>query len=88
MRLHSLVFAALGGAFILSAVAPAHADRRDERGHEQHAQAWRGHRDWDRRYYAPPVVVAPPPAYGAYYAPPPVYYAAPAPGISIGINIP
>ena len=87
MRLRSLVFAALGGAFVLSAVAPAHADPRDGRGHERHAQAWHDRGDWNRRYDAPPVVVAPP-AYGAYYAPPPVYYAAPAPGISIGINIP
>lgn len=42
-------------------------------------------------YYAPPppVYYAPPPV---YYPPPPVYYAppvyAPAPGVSIGVNIP
>ena len=84
MRLRSLLLAALGGAFILSAGAPAYADRGDWHHRDVHRMP---HRDWhgdDRGYYAPPVVVAPP-AYG-YYAPPPVAY--PAPGISIGINIP
>jgi hypothetical protein len=86
MRLRSLVFAALGGAFVLSAAAPAYAGRDDRRGHAQRAPAGRDHHDWGRGYYAPPVVVAPPPAYGGYYAPPPVYDVGP--GISIGINIP
>lgn len=79
MRLRSLIFAALGGAFMLSAVVPA-AHAEDRRGHHDYR---RDHHDWHRGYAAPPVVVAPP-AYG-YYAPP-VY--APGPGISIGINIP
>jgi len=88
MRLRSVLLAAIGGAFIVSAGVPAHADRGDWHHHDAHPMPHRDwHRDWhgdDRGYYAPPVVVAPP-AYG-YYAPPPVAY--PAPGISIGINIP
>jgi hypothetical protein len=84
MRLRSLVFAALGAGFILSATAPAFADR-DDRGHrDDHAD--RGHRDWRGGYSAPPVVIAPPAAAYGYYAPPPVYYGPP--GVSIGINIP
>jgi Domain of unknwon function (DUF3824) len=90
MRLRSLVFAALGAGFMLSATAPAFADRDDQRHHDEREHASRDHRDsdrhdWDRGYSAPPVVVAPP-AYGAYYAPPPVYYGPP--GVSIGISIP
>lgn len=82
MKFRSLIFAALGGAFILSAAVPAaYADRDDHRGHFDRRD---DHRDWHRGYAAPPVVVAP--AYG-YYAPPPVAYG-PAPGLSIGINIP
>ena len=83
MRLRSLILTALAAGFMLSAAAPAFADR-DDRGHRDwHAE--RDHRDWhDRGYYAPPVVVSPP-AYG-YYAPPPVAYGPP--GVSIGINLP
>ena len=83
MRLRSLICAALGTAVILSAAAPAYADRDDHGRRDWHAD--RDHRDWHGGgYYAPPVVVAPP-AYG-YYAPPPVAYGPP--GVSIGINIP
>ncbi|HVC58748.1 MAG TPA: hypothetical protein VND19_00065 [Acetobacteraceae bacterium] len=87
MRLRALLFAALGGAFLLTAVAPAFADRNDwrhgdRRHHEDHE--WHGHPDWDRGYYAPPVVVVPP-AYGSYYAPPPAYYGPP--GVSFGVTI-
>jgi hypothetical protein len=78
------MFAALGGAFLLSAGAPAYAQHYDRHDHYA-GRDYHHHHDWNRGYYAPPVVVAPP-AYG-YYAPPPVAYA-PAPGISIGINIP
>ena len=64
MRLRSLVFAALGAGFMLSAAAPAFADRDDWRRHDEHEHAWREHHDWHcGGYYAPPVVVAPP-AYG------------------------
>lgn len=83
MRLRFLVFAALGAGFMLSAAAPAFADRDDRDHHDGHAD--RDHHDGrGRGYYAPPVVVAPP-AYG-YYAPPPVYYGPP--GINIGIHLP
>ena len=83
MRLRSLVYAALGTAFMLSAAVPAFADRDDHGRRDVHAD--RDRRDWHGGgYQAPPVVVAPP-AYG-YYAPPPVVYGAP--GVSIGINIP
>jgi hypothetical protein len=85
MRPRSWIFAALGAGFMLSATAPAFADRDDWRRQDEHAHAWRDHHDWDRGYYAPPVVVAPP-AYGAYYAPPPAYAAAP-PGVSFGVTI-
>lgn len=86
MRLRSLVFAALGSAFVLSAAAPAYADHGDWRHHEDHAHAWHPHHDWDRGgYYAPPVVVAPAPVYGGYYAPPPVVFGAP--GVSFGVTI-
>ncbi|HUB10676.1 MAG TPA: hypothetical protein VMB34_01860 [Acetobacteraceae bacterium] len=81
MRFRCVLLGALGGALVLSAGAPAYAQRDD---HHRDFHAMRDHHDWrhhDRGYYAPPVVVAPP-AYG-YYAPPPV-----APGISIGITIP
>ena len=83
MRLRSLIYAALGGAFILSAGVPAYAQPRDFH-HGGHPEQ---HRDWhhDYRGYAPPPVVVAPPAYG-YYAPPPVAYGTPS--ISIGINIP
>jgi hypothetical protein len=95
MHLRSLLLAALGGALMLSAAAPAYADRDDHdhggpRHHEEHR--WHGDRDWDHRgYYAPPVVVGPP-AYSGYYAPPPVYYAPPPayygpPGVSLGFTI-
>jgi hypothetical protein len=73
---------------MLSAAAPAFADR-DDRGHRDYHRDYhadRGRRDWHRGYYAPPVVVAPPPAAYGYYAPPPVYYGPP--GVSIGISIP
>ena len=58
MRLRSLILTALAAGFMLSAAAPAFADR-DDRGHRDwHAE--RDHRDWhDRGYYAPPVVVSP-----------------------------
>ncbi len=84
MRPRSLLFAALGGAFILSAGIPAYA-QHDDWHHRGPPPA--AHRDWhhDDRGYAPPPVVIAPPAYG-YYAPPPVAYGTP--GISIGINIP
>jgi len=83
MRPRSLLFAALGGAFILSAGVPAYAQHDD---HHRDVRA-APHRDWhhDDRDYGPPPVVVAPPAYG-YYAPPPVAYGTP--GISIGINIP
>lgn len=88
MRIRSLMFAALSGAMLLTAAAPAFADRDDHRdGHVEHHERYapREHRDWDRGYYAPPVVVSPP-AYG-YYNPPPVAYG-PAPSITFGITIP
>lgn len=88
MRARSLVFAALGAAFMLGAVAPAYADRDDWRRHDM--RGYRDHdrdRDRDRGWrrddwhdgYAPPVVVAPP----AYYEPPPVFYN---PGITFGFT--
>jgi hypothetical protein len=84
MRLRSLVFAAIGAGIVLSAAAPAFADRDDRGRRDWHAD--RGHRDWHGGYAAPPVVVGPPPGAYGYYAPPPVAYGPP--GISIGINIP
>jgi hypothetical protein len=81
MRARSVIFAALGCAFMLGAAAPAFADdhRRDDR--DRHYD--RDRHDWhrDRGYYAPPVVVGPP---VGYYSPPPVYAN---PGLSIGVNI-
>lgn len=83
MRIRSLLYAALGGAFILAAGAPAYAQHDDHHGHFDRRDYH--HPDWHRGYAPPPVVVSPP-AYG-YYAPPPVAYG-PAPGITLGINIP
>jgi hypothetical protein len=83
MRLRSLLFAAVGSAVIIAAAVPAYAQHDDHRRYEHPMPRHDWHHD-DRGYYAPPVVVSPP-AYG-YYAPPPIAY--PAPGISIGINIP
>jgi hypothetical protein len=84
MRLRSLVCTAIAAGFMLSAAAPAFADRDDHGRRDWHGD--RGHPGWHGGpgYAAPPVVVAPP-AYG-YYAPPPVAYGPP--GISIGINLP
>jgi len=89
MRLRSLVAVALGAGLMLSAAAPAFADRDDHGRRDWHAdRGWhadRDHRDWQGGgYYAPPVVVAPTPAYG-YYAPPPVVYGPS--GVGIDINI-
>jgi len=85
MQLRSLVFAALGAAVVLSAAAPAYADRDDHGRRDWHAD--RDHHDWHGGgYEVPPVVVAPAPTYGYYTPPPPVAFGPP--GISIGINIP
>ena len=92
MRLRSLafnavaagVFTAVTAGCLLSATAPAFADRDHRGGRDMHAD--RGHRDWHGGYGAPPVVVGPPQEAYGYYAPPPVAFGLP--GISIGINIP
>jgi hypothetical protein len=84
MQVRCSVFAALGATIMLSAAAPAFADRDDHGRRDWHAD--RDHRDWHGGgYYAPPIVVAPAPAYGYYTPPPPVAFG---PGVSIGINIP
>jgi hypothetical protein len=83
MRLRALVFTAIAAGFVLSAAAPAFADRDDRGRRDVHAD--RNHHDWHGPGYAAPPVVVAPPSYG-YYAPPPVVYGPP--GISIGINLP
>ena len=88
--------AGFAGAFVAVLAVPAQAEPPCGRG-------WRKG-EWCGHYYAPPpvVVVPPRPVYVAppppvvyappppvVYAPPPVVYApAPAPGLSIGVNIP
>jgi hypothetical protein len=58
MRARSLVFAALGAAFLLGAAAPAFADPNDWRHHEEQdrrAQEWREHhqaQEWREHHAA------------------------------------
>lgn len=89
--------AGLGGMLVALATAqPALADPPCGKGWRKGEWCGGHHRE---HYYAPaPVVVVPGPVYVApppvMYAPPPVVYAppvvapVPAPGLSIGVNIP
>ncbi|MEI7711259.1 MAG: hypothetical protein WCI94_07495 [Rhodospirillales bacterium] len=82
MKTRIVVLAALASAFVLSAAAPAFADRdgwrRPEwREHEWREHEWQEHRHWRSTYYAPPPV---------YYAPPAYYYAPPVVGFGFGIR--
>ena len=93
MTYRSVLLAAMGAGFILSAATPAFADgwRGGHRGGGGwHGGGWHGG-GWNRGYYrgyAPYYYYGP----RAYYAPPPVYYAPPAyyayPGVSFNFRIP
>ncbi len=85
MKCRSIILAAVGAGFLVSAAAPALAERgwHGGGGHRAHHPGWGGHPGWHgpgwhgygpRPYwYGPGVFYAPP----AYYAPPPVYYGPP-----------
>jgi hypothetical protein len=96
MRARSMVLAALGAAFVLTAVTPAFAHdgwrRRGWHGdswreHVWREQQWRRHELWERRphygYYGG-IPFRPPVGYD-YYGPPPVYYAVP--GLRFGFTV-
>jgi hypothetical protein len=88
MQTRSLVLTALGAVFMISAAAPAFADRDGwhDRGWREHE--WREHHGWRSGYY-PPAHYAPPPVYYAprpAYYPPPVYYAPPVVSFGFGVR--
>jgi hypothetical protein len=81
VKTRTVVLATLACAFVLSAAAPAFADRDEWRHHEWREHEWRDHErrehhHWRSTYYAPPPTYYAPPS--TYYAPPPAYYAPPA----------
>ena len=89
MKLRSVLFAALGVGFLLSASAPAFAEWHGGGGHGGgwHGERWE-HRGWGYRgsyggpyVYGPRVYYAPPAPYYSYYP----YYA---PGVTFGVTIP
>jgi hypothetical protein len=91
MKLRSVLFGALGAAFLLSASAPAFAQGRHGGGGGWHGGGggWHGGAAWHGGYYrggygwGPRVVVGGPGYYAPYYYP--YYYPYYAPGLTVTI---
>jgi len=89
MTLRSVLFAALGVGFLVTATAPAFAEWHGGHG-GWHGGGWHhgwGHRGWygGPYVYGPRVYYAPPAPYYSYYPSYP-YYARP--GVTFGVTIP